>query len=133
VTLCLDCEFAADQAGQTGYADGFHGALEWGVSHPHQLQRIKQTAPPPGEIHIPPAVHAFADAYQRGYRNGYPRGIRCAKIRVSVYRTVLDEFLIDLGRRRAMLYCVGAWMRRSSPSALALFDPNLLRLIDTFF
>jgi hypothetical protein len=137
VTLCLDCEFAVDEMGQTGYRDGFHGALEWGIAHPFDLQRVKQNAPPPTShvIAIPAAAlssPSFAQAYQRGYRNGYQRGIRCAKTRLSLYRAVLGEFLIDLGRRRALLYCVGV-LRRLSPAALEWFDPNLLRLIGQYF
>jgi hypothetical protein len=136
VTLCLDCEFALDQLGQDGYRDGFHHAIEWGVAHPHQLKQMKQNSTVPTECPYQATSHLASaeelETYNRGFRNGFRRGVRCAKTRESLYRAVLDEFLIDLGRRRAMLYCAYA-MCRLPPRALAWFDPNLLRMIDQYF
>lgn len=132
VTLCLDCEFALDALGQTGYKDGFHGALEWGMQHPLALTNMKKTIPDTPNHPKSTSLPRGQETYARGYRNGFQRGLRCAKIRAGVYRMVLEEFLVDLGRRRAMLYCAAALQRLPSHTLL-WFDPQLLRFIDQYF
>lgn len=135
VTLCLDCEFALDELGQEGYRDGFHGALEWGMQHPLTCDTKTATKGfPDAPLHPKqtPLLPKGQETYALGYRNGFRRGMRCVKIRLGIYRMVLDEFLLDLGRRRAMLYCA-AVIQRLPPKTLGWFDPNILRLIDQFF
>jgi len=110
--LCLDCEFAREEAARAEYAQKVIEGAEWGVAHPHTLE-----SPPSGYL----------------VNLGFRRGLREARKRVRMYNRALKEFEMELGRRRAMLYCAHYLKHRKHLKGMPkLWDWNLLHEIQAF-
>lgn len=133
---CLDCDQALEILSRTGYSLGYNEGLEWGMSHPpfsNVLPSERREAPYRATQYLSQMEEDrfFTNAYERGFR----RGMRSAQSAHRMFAVVLEELLLDIGRREAMVYCtsfVVTWLQRS-PSMELMMDYNILKEINQFF
>lgn len=133
---CLDCIQALEILSQNGFILGGNEGLEWGISHHPStsvLPILERTSPYRATKYLSSLEEDqyFTPAYERGFRSG----MRLAKKTHNIFRAVLKELLLDVGRRQSMFYCtvyVLNWLERN-PLMKQSMDFNVLKEINRFF
>ncbi len=136
INPCLDCEHALDLFREDAYAHGVNAGLEWGIQNPlspRELPREYPKLPYRATRYLAEVEEEKVYAY--AYTKGFRRGTREAQTRRKIYAHVLEELLLDVGRRKAMVYCLGITLDylRRHPRQADWMDFNVFHLVNAMF